>query len=94
MSETAAKLRETFESRSAARAEMEPVAVTGLRLAALERFAAEGLPDRRHEDFKHTPVEALFESAVTTVAPEARDAGDAPEPPRLGDACRAPSATV
>jgi len=57
-------------------------AVAGLREQAFDRFAAEGLPHRRVEDWKYTDLRALMRDARPLAGPpdaaakaRARDAG-------------------
>jgi len=72
-------LAEAFAARAAARAG-DPLA--GRREAAFHRFAAEGLPHRRVEDWKYTDLRALMREAKPLAGPpdaagiaRAKDAG-------------------
>lgn len=69
MSETATRIRRQFEELAPGWAADEPEWLTALRREAMERFSALGLPTRRDEEFKYTPVAKLFERELGLRAP-------------------------
>jgi Fe-S cluster assembly protein SufD len=72
VSDAAARFVEAFERRS----DREPGWLADLRRSAIARFAELGLPGRRDEEFRHTPVDRLLDrelergAATTVVLPE------------------------
>jgi Fe-S cluster assembly protein SufD len=82
MSEAAAYLLDSFDARIATD---EPAWLSGLRREAIDRFQETGLPSRRDEDFKHTPVESIF-SRKPGLAPAAKEpAAPLADLPRLAE---------